>query len=175
MDKKLEKQLFEKYPKIFKQKDDSIKTSCMPWGINAENGWYHLIDNLCECIQSYIDQNRHNVDMQVETVQVKDNLAGLRFYTSWIKIKDKNKDNKCVTEESRKRAFELIEGMIWFAEHLSTSICENCGSPGKVRTTGYCLKTLCEKCKKKLKYRDIKKESEHTKVSIKGNGVEIKK
>jgi hypothetical protein len=57
MDKKLQNQLFKKYPKIFRQHKLSFRESCMGFGIETGNGWYELIDTLCGWIQFHIDNN----------------------------------------------------------------------------------------------------------------------
>ena len=47
----LEKRLYEKYPKIFRQKDWPISATAMSWGICCGDGWYSLIDGLCGVLQ----------------------------------------------------------------------------------------------------------------------------
>lgn len=123
MEKELENKLFEKYPKLFRQKDLSMRETCMNWGVCVNSGWFWLIDNLCGCIQDYIDANDKP---QVEFVQIKEKFGALRAYTNG--------------------ADDLIYGMIWLAEHQSYYICENCGSiTGIVHTSGW-VKTLCRDC-----------------------------
>lgn len=46
----LDKQLCEKYPKIFVNRYASMEESCMCWGLEVGNGWYNLIDLLCEAV-----------------------------------------------------------------------------------------------------------------------------
>ena len=123
MNKELTEKLFENYPKLFKQKDLSYKQSCMAFGFNCDDGWYMLIDKLCESIQFHIDKNSHP---QVEVVQVKEKFGGLRFYTN--------------------NADEYLTGYIDFAESLSMEICEVCGSTKGVGQTVGWIKTICTKC-----------------------------
>jgi len=78
MKKELEDKLFEKYPKIFRQKDLSIYESCMGWGIETPDGWYIILDILCRQLQWDIDNNN---EPQLEASQVKEKWNGLRFYT----------------------------------------------------------------------------------------------
>ena len=132
MDRKLQEKLYKKYPKIFKQKDDSIKGSAMPWGLEFGSGWYILIDNLCSCIQNYLDNNKHLNMSQVETTQTKEKFGGLRFYHTG--------------------GDERVGGMVWFAERMSYSICEECGSTDNVyQTKGGWIRTLCTPCINKEK------------------------
>ena len=57
MSPELDKKLVEKYPKLFINRNKSPQESCMHWGFECGDGWYWLIDKLCESIQSYIDNN----------------------------------------------------------------------------------------------------------------------
>ena len=43
-----QKYLYDKYPKIFRQKDLPMSETCMCWGICVDSGWLKLIDTLCE-------------------------------------------------------------------------------------------------------------------------------
>jgi hypothetical protein len=126
MNKKLEKQLFDKYPKLFAQKDSSMQETCMCWGICTEDGWYWLIDSLCSCIQNYIDANKKP---QVEIVQLKEKFGQMRYYITG--------------------ADDTIGGMIWLAEDMSYQICEICGSTTDITHTKGWIKTLCKKCAEK--------------------------
>jgi len=129
MKPELEKKLFEKYPKIFRQKDLSMQETAMCWGISCGNGWFFLLDNLCECIQKFLDDNKHMNLPQIEATQVKEKYAMLEFYTNYPS--------------------ELIDGMIWFAQFLSGKICEDCGTTKDVtqNETGW-IYTLCNRCRK---------------------------
>lgn len=59
MDQELQEKLYKKYPRLFAQKDWSIQNSCMPWGIETGDGWYDIIDAMCQRIQKHIDYKRH--------------------------------------------------------------------------------------------------------------------
>lgn len=131
MTKELQDKLYEKYPKIFKQKDLPMNETAMCWGITCGDGWYWLIDKLCSNLQFNIDHNAHTGKYpQVEAVQVKEKFGGLRFYVD--------------TASSEQHA------VINFTESLSGSICENCGSIEDVSQTrtGW-IQTLCKKCMEK--------------------------
>lgn len=72
----------------------------------------------------YIDSNRYP---QIEAVQVKEKFGGLRFYIG--------------SGSSQQHA------IISFAESLSYSICEQCGSTKNViQTEGDWIYTRCEEC-----------------------------
>jgi len=131
-DKKLKRELqdklFKNYPKLFKQKDDDKTVTCMCWGCECGDGWYWLLDQLCDCIQSYLDSNAKHLNLeQIEVVQIKEKFGGLRFYTSYH--------------------IDTVEGMIWFAEQMSLNICEICGSTKDVTQSEGWVNTRCKKCK----------------------------
>ena len=128
MNYELTEKLWKKYPKIFAGKNKSIQESLIPFGFDCENGWYWLIDQLCDCIQSYIDANKHLKIPQVEATQVKEKFGTLNFY--------------------KFGGDETINGMIWLAENQSASICEICGSTDNVTQSKGWIYTRCSKCKK---------------------------
>ena len=128
MDPVKEQELFDKYPKIFRQKDLSPQETCMCWGIECGDGWYWLLDNLCGYLQRYCDT--HGVE-QIEAAQVKQKFGGLRFYVD--------------------HATDVMYEIIHFAEHLSYSICEQCGTTKDVSSTkGAWISMLCPECKEEM-------------------------
>ena len=133
MDKKLQDKLYTKYPKIFRQKDLSCQQTAMCWGFDCGNGWYNLIDYLCDYIQYYLE-NSPEVP-QVEATQVKEKYGGLRFYF----------------EGGNNKIHEWVD----FATGFSYRICEECGSMENVSQTKGWIVTLCKKCQRK---REIKGE-----------------
>jgi len=135
----LQNKLYKKYPKIFAQKDLTIQQSCMPWGFDCGDGWYWLIENLCGCIQSYIDNNKHLKIEQTEATQVKEKFGRLDFYTSG--------------------GDELIEGMVWLTHYQSAEICEVCGSSENVSQSKGWIYTRCEKCKEDTPKKQIFKKA----------------
>lgn len=118
MKAELQKKLFDKYPKIFKQKDDDMRTTCMCWGIETGDGWYALIDSLCGHLQGMSDNNPDHASFpQIEAVQVKEKFGTLRFYTNG--------------------ASEWQDGVIAFAESISAKICDVCGKAGTLNRNGW--------------------------------------
>lgn len=97
-------ELMEKHSKILKSAR----------GLEINEGWYELVDELCNKLQEYTDKDGHN---QVEAVQVKEKFGGLRFYTKG-----------CSDEQA---------GCISAYEGVSYSTCEICGEPGERRDGGW--------------------------------------
>jgi len=118
--------LFNTYPRLFPEKNRSIHDSLIPFGMECGNGWFWLLNNLCESIQSYIDNN--GLD-QIEFIQVKEKFGTLRIYESGCD--------------------DITYGMIIMAENMSKHICETCGSTENVTSEGSWVRTLCNKCRDK--------------------------
>jgi len=114
MTPKLADKLVEKYPKIL----SNIY-------LEVGDGWYNLIDQLCETLQFDTDNNSYP---QVVAVQIKEKFGSLRFYV----------------ESVNDQQF----GAISFAEQLTKHICEECGTMDNVsqNNDGW-IKTLCDKCR----------------------------
>lgn len=118
-----QKELYKKYPKIFAQRTLPPRETAMVWGIECSDGWYDIIDKLCESIQSYVDSSK--ID-QIEATQVKEKYGGLRFYVNY------EDDYTAV--------------IIRKAEDESIITCEWCGSKENVGQTNGWIITLCQKC-----------------------------
>ena len=134
-----QRKLFQKYPKIFRQRSLPMSETAMCWGFSCGSGWYNIIDALCANIQSYIDSENKQ---QIEAVQVKEKYGELRFYTN-IHVD------------------EYIEALINMAESMSRRTCESCGAPGVQTNDGWII-TLCGPCREK-QYRRWREEDEERK------------
>lgn len=55
MNQVLDKQLCEKYPKIFADRYKPMTETAMCWGFECGDGWFNIINILCSNIQSHID------------------------------------------------------------------------------------------------------------------------
>jgi hypothetical protein len=133
MKKELQDKLFEKYPSIFRQKDLSKQETAMCWGISCGDGWYTLLDELCNSINNRLrNVNRNRLDGEkliCEAVQVKEKFGGLCFYTYG--------------------GDDYIDGLIDMAESMSYRICTKCSSQSTPQKNRGWIYTLCESCKNK--------------------------
>ena len=144
MREELDKQLCEKYPKIFANRHSPMTETCMCWGFECGDGWYNIIDKLCGNIQSHIDwknsqrelllkDNPYKVKIpdevrQVVASQVKEKFGTLRFYYEG--------------------GDDYIRGLVSMAESMSGVICEECGKPGETGGKGW-IHTACEEHRRK--------------------------
>jgi hypothetical protein len=133
MNKDLQETLYQKYPAIFRQKDLDKTVSAMCWGISVGDGWYSLIDELCDNIQNRLrNVNRDKPEsehMICEAVQVKEKFGGLCFYTHG--------------------GDDYIDGLISMAESMSYNICAECGNKSAPQKKRGWIYTKCTPCQEK--------------------------
>jgi hypothetical protein len=161
MKKELELQLVKKYPIIFKDYGGDMRNTCMSWGLECGDGWYNLIDELCENVMTLIGDK----DIKVTAAQVKEKFGGLRFYydiespetfignidyrISRFMFKLKWGQIYWKIQDFRKKFYKTLEEKIRDAisngEDKSYDTCEICGEPGETRGRGW-ISTQCDKC-----------------------------
>lgn len=129
MTPELEKKLVEKYPDILQDYGGNPKNTCMAWGIECNDGWYRILDELFDYLQGLIDNDYFP---QIVADQIKEKYGTLRFYYSL---------EGQTTIEKTKEITHLVE----FAEYRSSVTCELCGKEGKLET-GSWWSTRCEEC-----------------------------
>ena len=105
MNPDLTNKLISSYPKQFKN---------LSW-IECGDGWYDLLDKLCNTIQERLDYNlkQGRDDSFFWWSQIKEKFGGLRAY--------------CYGAD------EYMRGAISMAESISYGICEVTGEKGKLR------------------------------------------
>ena len=157
MKRELEEKLYEKYPKIFKQKDLSMRETAMCWGISCGDGWYDLLDVLCQEIQSVIDypiveiarckkQLAENENLTEDTIDyLKEKIVELEKsiidQVQATQVKEKFGQLRFYIDGGDDR----VEASISFAESMSLKVCEVCGNSGKP-AGNYWVKILCSSC-----------------------------
>ena len=124
MKKELDDLLCSKYPAIFSDRKADMQVTAMCWGFDCGDGWFPLIDSLCDQITNHLKHNAEKDTAQFVASQIKEKFGGLRFYGNG--------------------GDDTITSFIWFAESLSYRICEECGAmqDTKVYTDGW-HRTLC--------------------------------
>lgn len=130
MRKELDIYLVEKYPKIFKNRYADIKKTSMGFGFQHNDGWFWLLDQLCDSIQKYIDNNNEYNEKKISQViatSVKEKFGMLSF--------------------NYYNGNDYIDGMVMMAERMSRNTCEFCGSIHNVGSTnGGWIYTICKEC-----------------------------
>ena len=125
MREELDNKLCAKYPKIFKNRHADPRATAMCWGFECDDGWFNIINHLCQNIQHYLNWKNKDTEAvpQVTVDQVKEKFGTLRFYYSG--------------------GDDTIDGMVRMAESMSGTTCEMCGNIGESSSEGW-IKVLCE-------------------------------
>lgn len=123
MDKELEMKLVEKYPEILSDYGGDMRQTCMAWGFSHGNGWYKIMDELCEKVSKLEG---------FKFAQIKEKFGTLRVYYDGPH-----------NEKDR----EIAREAVWEAEQKSAETCEICGEPAKLNNSGGWLSTECKICK----------------------------
>jgi hypothetical protein len=126
MKQELDELLCSRYPKIFADRHKDMTQTAMCWGFDCGDGWFDVIDELCNKIQKHIDWNNTYKEYipQVVVSQVKEKFGTLRFYYSG--------------------GDEYISGLVDMAAWVSSITCEQCGERGELRGVEW-FYTACEK------------------------------
>lgn len=107
----LQEALYAAYPALFRQRTLPVTESGMGWGIDCGDGWYRILDGLCEVLMGHACAAVHE---PLEAVRVKRKFGRLCFYI----------DGDC----------PWCQGAIRFAEALSQLVCEETGRSGVLMT-----------------------------------------
>jgi hypothetical protein len=165
MNSELQKKIFDKYPKMFGDRTKPMTETCMCWGLDVGDGWYNLIDILCEAL-TYTYSTSVKVDEedgkrlgvkpykwesedgyyfiveppQIIATQVKEKYGTLRFY-----YREEYSEEVMSLVETGKypdlqriidRYSDYINGIVHFAETASGRTCEETGQSGELHATG---------------------------------------
>jgi hypothetical protein len=141
MNKYLDEYLCKKYPKIFQDRNAPMAETCMCWGFPG-NGWFFLLDTLCEGIQHHIDNPPYVYKKSVKFgfkrlwngMVIKFRLPYKWTYGELmepsvipqviaLQVKEKFSSLRFYYSGGDKK----IRGMVTLAEHMSAHICEICG------------------------------------------------
>lgn len=130
-------ELYNKYPKLFAQKDLSEQETCMCWGICCGKGWYGIIDEACQKIE---DVQKEYPLFQIEFTQVKEKFGGLRLN---FEIKTIGIDYIGTKDYLKIEFCDRINDIISDAKTKSYVTCDVCGKPGKEAGRNWIV-TRCE-------------------------------
>lgn len=126
--------LFDRYPDIFRERNLPMMETCMCWGLECDDGWFTLLDDLC----AQLTLLKRFTGVEVVAQQVKEKFATLRFYYSVASFPIAS------TEEESRQWSNIVSALIDHAEHVSAQTCEVTGEYGSLHVRGGWHKTLCE-------------------------------
>ena len=170
MNKHLDDYLCKKYPKIFVERNMPMNQTCMCWGFPGD-GWFHIIDALCENIQHHLDQmvyrpkdgwfnqlkDKTRTFLMNRFPRISYETLNKLLHVEWGYYPSGIPQvvAKQVKEKFGTLRFyysggdDYISNIVSFTEYLSGRICENCGAMNeKVGHTGGWITTVCAVCNK---------------------------
>jgi hypothetical protein len=180
MNQNLDRQLSEKYPKLFKNKNLPPSQTLMCFGCECGDGWYKVLDHLF-CYLTELMERKLHIDYskeyqekykgekdfykkyssykflppQIVLDQVKEKYATLRVYYH-IVSEDIPEDIWAALDlddfyKKLKEYQDAVDHAIEFAEYQSSRTCEVTGEEGKLYIKGW-HKVLCDDEAKKIGY-----------------------
>jgi len=117
-----------KYPELFIKRGKPMNS--MNGGLGIGKGWYSLLDEACQMLESY-----RNQCPEIHILQIKEKFARLTIYIGF----------NHASQELCKEIYDKLQEIC----NRSSFICEDCGTKESVTTSasgGYWLRTLCESC-----------------------------
>ena len=109
MNSVLSENLYTSFPRIYRGRRKSKYESGMCWGFECGDGWYQLLYDLSQELESYLAVHP---DLDFDVVQVKAKAGSLRFRLNG-------------------RDAAVLE-MVARAERRADTMCELCGKPGRL-------------------------------------------
>lgn len=130
--------------------------------MSVREGWYSIIENMCECICADVEQAKMRLNYQ------RDEFRNDPTEVNSIRLHDAEEELKRLLDElptfqQVKEKFGSMriaaitpnpahQAYIRSAETMSRRTCENCGSPGQIESTkSRGMVCLCESCLKENK------------------------
>ena len=158
MRKQLDEALCAKYPLIFKDRNADMRTTAMCWGFECGDGWYNIIDVLCDLLTSDYRQAKSRYESikdlvgkprwegsdnivtqeKIDEAKVKLDEETLKVPVA-VQVKEKFGGLRFYVQAATDKHHQYIT----FAESMSYRICELCGAEGKTYTDGWHT-TLCD-------------------------------
>lgn len=127
-----------------------LKNMYQQFGCEIDNGWYSILNSLCQEIMQVYQNHACQPDIVVD--QVKEKFGGLRFYYHFygnpVKIHafDALGDFSSRLYPADNAMHKEIANIIKKWEKESLTVCEKCGARGVLRTELLWICVLCDVC-----------------------------
>ena len=156
----------------------------MAFGLCCGDGWFRIIDEICNTLQTITDGTAAGVKLkvpvekippgaersyvvstefmnypQIEFAQIKEKFGRLRIYTDVVPPSEEmlaKYDEQSLNEHWTYGA-NYLRGVVRHAEVLSGITCECCGNPGKLMIRGGYYKTVCAECSETQGFKEIER------------------
>ena len=134
MKKELEEKLVRDYPEILQEYHLTPFESCMGRGFECGDGWYNLIDECCDQIRAFAEEDKINIIFE----QVKEKLGRLTIY---VKVEG--------DKEQKKIAYQIADAFAVKSQY----VCDECGREFEDKITenidGW-ISATCEDCRREV-------------------------
>ena len=137
----------ERYPILFKQKDLPMTETCMCWGIECPPGWYDVVKDVCDKIETINNTVGKQFKFEIQATQVKEKFGTLRIYLAAYSLDIEN-----MSDEDHNIMYtleEICEDVVARAECQTENICKICGKPiyegNRVVSKGW-IGFYCKEC-----------------------------
>lgn len=108
MRRELENLLYERYPRLYRQRKLPMSRTSMCWGFTCGDGWFGIVDALSSTITS--------IDPECQAIQVKEKFGSFHYY-----FQSKSRDG--------------VSQAVNAAESYSIRVCQITGWPGEIMIT----------------------------------------
>lgn len=187
MKEELDKQLVERFPRMFRNRYADMRTTAMCWGFECGDGWYQILLSLCDNIDHHIKWKRkmrvHDLRLARAKKRGRDAVLEYICKGKTPSMWDEERADVIMEEELRltpyvhhvtadqvKEKFgglrfyytggdDEVSGMVRMAESWAAVTCETCGDRGTLRHGGW-IRTLCDKHEAEYQARQAKYRSE---------------
>ena len=156
-DANFDEDFMSRFPILFQERKQSMNQTCMCWGIDCPEGWYHIIEQLCTALEFYNIDIGSKYGLAIVAEQVKEKFGTLRFYYTVREVdKDGNAMDYCELSADDNKCRAVIDYLGMLASNaideacaMTLDTCAKCGCPlndkNKVVTRGY-ISYMCDKC-----------------------------
>lgn len=165
MERELEKQLVKKYPKLFTEYGGSPQKTCMSWGCECGDGWYNILDELCMKLSNtkfHLPIRRYKLVPRNLLCKWLSKMFSWKIFFKKVyyrhehegvvfaQIKEKFGTLRIYLNGVPEEIYREVQDLINEAEYKSAKVCELCGEPAKLKTSGWHI-TICEKCENNVR------------------------
>lgn len=136
MHKRLDEKLCKDFPLLYSDRNGDIQSTCMCWGFEVRDGWYQLLYDLSSKLEPLIAKYKAEMDADPNL-----NEDDKKWYPRASQVKEKFGTLCFYMTSATDEMYQLISE----AENRSAEICETCGKPGKLRSSGW-IACQCDEC-----------------------------
>lgn len=136
--------MLETYPDMFGDYNKSPQETCMCWGFDIGNGWYHVLDSLCAKLDAIRDATLINVKFS----QIKEKFGGACFYHYTVFPKTESEEGYLGTAKDKEDwkkyidtwddiISDLIDSYESYCNHIDDITGRNCDPKDKIIIGGW--------------------------------------